>query len=78
MLRQVKLGGGRDEDVRRLDVAMDEPGGVRSVERAGDRRQQFDRAGRFEQALLAQVTSIVSPAFASLPFSTLSMATLAV
>ena len=37
-MRQLGLAALRDEDVRRLDVAMDNPLGVRGVERVGDLR----------------------------------------
>ena len=37
---------GADEHVVRLDVAVDEPGGVRGVERVGDLIQEVERAAR--------------------------------
>jgi len=43
-----------DEDVRRLDVAMDQAGGVRDVERSGDVRDQRDRPLGLERPLAAQ------------------------
>ena len=42
-----------DEDVARLDVAMDETGLVRGVECGGDLFDERDGAFRFEAALLA-------------------------
>ena len=45
-----------DEDVRRLDVAVDDPGGVRGIQRVGDldaeRQQRVDLERAAGDALL--------------------------
>jgi hypothetical protein len=43
-----------DEDVPRLDVAVDEPGAVRGVECAGDLADESDCTFRVEASLLAE------------------------
>ncbi len=40
----------RDQDVRRLDVAVDEPARVGRIERGGELRQQLDRSAGLERA----------------------------
>jgi hypothetical protein len=55
-LREPEIGeiavvGRADEDVSRLDVAMDEPSGVDGVERTGDLREQVHRPLAAERAV---------------------------
>ena len=47
-------GGDCDQDVRGLDVAVDEALLVRRVERIGDLGEELDRASRLEGALLGE------------------------
>ena len=51
MLGQVGAGIAGDEDVARLDVAMDEAADVRGVERAGDLAGDRERALGLEPAV---------------------------
>jgi hypothetical protein len=50
-----------DQDVARLDVAVDETAGVRRVERRGDLRNQADRARRLEAAVAAEHRAKIAP-----------------
>ena len=45
------VGAAADEHVRRLDVAVDEPGGVRGVEAGGDGADHLGRRAGVERAV---------------------------
>ena len=54
-----------DEDVLRLDVAVDEPGAVRGVERVRDVGEQAERALRLELAAVGEALEVGALARAS-------------
>ena len=53
-VRALAVGARGDEDVGRLDVAMNEIGGMGGVERVRDLRDQVERPRRLERAVLAE------------------------
>ena len=60
MIRALVAGAGSDQDVRRLDVSMDEPTGMGEIERARDLGQQVDRL-RGRQGALPEPGPQVGP-----------------